>query len=189
MGGKTIGILALQGAFLEHEQSLRKCKVKSIQIRNSYELDLIDGLIIPGGESTVIGKLLLDYRLFDKIKQKAAEKLPIFGTCAGMILMAKEIIDYEQPKLGLMDIKVKRNAFGRQVESFETDLEIDEIGKTKGVFIRAPYIESLWGEVKPMCTYQKKIVMARQGSNLLVTAFHPELTAETVIHEYFIKML
>lgn len=189
MAGKTVGILALQGAFIEHEQALQKCGVRSIQVRTAAELQKVDGLVIPGGESTTIGKLMRQYGLDKIIADKTAAGMPVWGTCAGMILMAKEIADSDQYRLGLMDIRVKRNAFGRQVDSFETDLDIAGIGKTRGVFIRAPYIEKVWGEVRVLARVKDKIVMAQQGANLLVTAFHPELTGQMDIHRYFLDML
>lgn len=187
-GKKTIGVLALQGAFIEHEAVLKKCGVQTRQVRLPEEVNEIEGLIIPGGESTTIGKLMQKFGLDTVIKQKAAEGMPIWGTCAGMILLAKEIDGPDQPRLGLMDISVKRNAFGRQVDSFEADLDIEDIGPIRGVFIRAPYAEKVWGNVRVMSRYRDKIVMVQQGS-LLVTAFHPELTEQESIHRYFLQMV
>lgn len=187
MVGKRIGILSLQGAFIEHEAAVRKCGANPRQIRTASELDEIDGLIIPGGESTTIGKLMQAYKLEDKIKNRYAEGMPIWGTCAGMILLAKEIADIEQVQLSLMDIRVKRNGFGRQIDSFETELEVEGIGRSRGVFIRAPYVEKVWGEAKVMAYRQEKIVMVREGK-LLATAFHPELTEDLSIHHYFLEM-
>ncbi|MFY9323279.1 MAG: pyridoxal 5'-phosphate synthase glutaminase subunit PdxT, partial [Syntrophomonadaceae bacterium] len=135
-----------------------------------------------------IGKLMQKFGLDTVIKKKAIEGMPIWGTCAGMILLAQEIDDGDQPRLGLMDIRVKRNAFGRQVDSFEADLDIEGIGPTRGVFIRAPYAERVWGNVQVMARYQDKIVMVQQG-HLLGTAFHPELTNQGNIHRYFLEMV
>jgi 5'-phosphate synthase pdxT subunit len=186
-GNKTIGVLALQGAFLEHEALLKRCGARTRQVRTPEEVQAIDGLIVPGGESTTIGLLMHKFGLDTVIKQKAAEGMPIWGTCAGMILLAQEIDGFDQPRLGLMDISVKRNAFGRQVDSFEADLELQDIGSIRGVFIRAPYAQRVWGNARVMSRYRDKIVMVQQG-NLLCTAFHPELTEQESIHRYFLQM-
>jgi 5'-phosphate synthase pdxT subunit len=188
-GKKKIGVLALQGAFIEHEKALKKCNAKSIQIRTPAQLAEIDGLIIPGGESTTIGKLMQEYGLDKAIQQKYLEGMPIWGTCAGMILLAKQVVDSEQFRLGLMDIRVKRNAYGRQINSFEADLEIIGVGKTRGIFIRAPYVENNWGDTRVIAKYHEKIVAVQQGNKLLSTAFHPELTEGAEIHDYFLSML
>lgn len=186
MVGKKIGILALQGAFIEHQDSLKKCGAEGIQIRKKEEMDIVDGLIIPGGESTTIGRLMKKYGIDNKIIEKVREGMPVWGTCAGMILLAKEL-DKDEPWLRLMDIKVKRNAYGRQVDSFETDLEIKGVGKSRGVFIRAPYVEKVWGEAEILCMHDDKIVMVKQG-NLLATSFHPELTDDLKVHKYFVEL-
>jgi 5'-phosphate synthase pdxT subunit len=188
VAGNKVGILALQGAFIEHEQSIRKCGAEARQIRTPEELELVDALIIPGGESTTIGKLLKATRLDEKIIEKYQKGMPIWGTCAGMILLAKEIVDMQQPGLELMDITVIRNAFGRQVDSFETELEIDGIGTCRGVFIRAPYVQKVSGAARVMAVHEDKIVMVEEG-RLLATAFHPELTEDTSIHAYFLKKI
>ncbi|NLP23310.1 MAG: pyridoxal 5'-phosphate synthase glutaminase subunit PdxT [Syntrophomonadaceae bacterium] len=188
VAGKTIGVLALQGAFVEHEAALRKCGALVRQVRKPEEIQEVDGLIIPGGESTTIGKLMNKYGLDKVIVDRAAQGMPIWGTCAGMILLAKEIVDSDQLRLGLMDISVKRNGFGRQVESFEADLEVESIGPTRGVFIRAPYGEKAGDGVHIMARFKEKIVMAQQY-NLLCTAFHPELTQDLCIHRYFLTMV
>ena len=188
MAGKKIGILALQGAFVEHADALQKCGAQPRQVRTSQELDEIEGLIIPGGESTTIGKLMHAYGLDEKIKARYAEGMPVWGTCAGMILLARGIVEMEQAHLGLMDISVRRNGYGRQVDSFETELQIEGIGLSRGVFIRAPYVEKVWGEARVLCCHQDKIVMVQQG-RLLATAFHPELTADLCIHSYFLEKL
>lgn len=187
MAGKKIGILAMQGAFIEHEQSVLRCGATAMQVRTAQDLQQVDGLIIPGGESTTIGKLLSKFGLDEKIKQRHNEGMPIWGTCAGMILLARDIAEMEQPNLGLMDIRVRRNGFGRQVESFETELDIKDLGKSRGVFIRAPYVEKVWGDAQALASLDDRIVMVRQGK-LLATAFHPELTDDLSIHKYFIEM-
>ena len=185
-----IGVLALQGAFREHCAPLASCGVEAVEIRKADELDEIDGLILPGGESTTIGKLLVDWGIMDKIKQRAAQGMAIYGTCAGLILLAKTIYNSDQPRLGLMDISVQRNAFGRQTESFETDLQVPEIGSESvhAVFIRAPLIDKAGPDVKVLAKVEDKVVIARQGQ-FLATSFHPELTGDHRIHQYFINMV
>lgn len=188
MAGKKVGVLALQGAFFEHEASLRKCGAQPLQIRSVQEMDDIEGLILPGGESTTIGKLMQEYGLIEKIRARHAEGMPIWGTCAGMILLAREIAEMDQVSLGLMDIAVRRNGFGRQVDSFETELKVEGINHCRGVFIRAPYVERVWGDAQILAYYEDKIVMVQEGK-LLATAFHPELTDDPSIHSYFLEML
>ncbi|MBP2645834.1 MAG: Glutamine amidotransferase subunit pdxT [Firmicutes bacterium] len=185
-----IGVLALQGAFREHKKMLESCGAEAIEVRTTDDVNSVDGLIIPGGESTTIGKMMVDWGLLDTIKDRASHGMPIYGTCAGMILLAKDIVGSEQPRLGLMDICVRRNAFGRQVESFEADLHVAEFGTepVRAVFIRAPYIESAGREVKVLAVVDEHIVIARQG-NYLATAFHPELTQDDRIHKFFIGMV
>jgi 5'-phosphate synthase pdxT subunit len=185
-----IGVLALQGAFREHCLMLERCGAEAVEIRKPEELDDVVGLIIPGGESTTIGKLMVEWGLMDKIKARVQEGMAVYGTCAGMILLSKDIVGSDQPRLSLMDTVVQRNAFGRQRESFEADLAVTEFGEdpVRAVFIRAPYIESVGTGVKVMAVVNNKIVIARQGK-MLVTAFHPELTNDDRIHRYFIKMI
>lgn len=169
---------------------LERCGVEAVEIRKPEELDDVAGLIIPGGESTTIGKMLVDWGLMDKIKSRAAAGMAIYGTCAGMIVLAKDIIGSEQPRLGLMDIRVRRNASGRQRDSFEADLAIPEFGAEpiRAVFIRAPYIEAVGPEVKVLASVDKYPVVARQGQ-FLATSFHPELTNDNRIHKYFMAMI
>lgn len=189
-----IGVLALQGDFAEHISMLKKLGVETAEVRLPKHLDGLDGLIIPGGESTTIGKLAVAYDLLDPLKEFGKTRA-IWGTCAGAIFLSKDI-GRDQPLLGLMDIKVQRNAFGRQVDSFETDLEIDELYKATGtehpyhaVFIRAPIIESVGEGVKILASLPDgRIVAARQG-RLLATSFHPELTNDTRFHEYFLTLV
>lgn len=188
-GKKTVGILALQGAFIEHLEILKKCKVEAKRVRTKEDIFSIDGLIIPGGESTTMGKLLVDYDLGDSVIERSQAGMPIFGTCAGMIVMAKEIPGHDQYSLGLLDISVLRNAYGRQVDSFEADLDIKGIDHpVHGVFIRAPYVERTWGTTEILSEYDGNTVMVRDG-NLLACSFHPELTRDTAIHKYFVSML
>lgn len=183
-----IGVLALQGAFREHIAALERCGVKAKEIRKKEQLDGIDGLIIPGGESTTIGRLMVDFGLLDPLYNLIKEGLPVFGTCAGLVVLCKEIIDSQQPRLGLLNARVRRNAFGRQVESFEAYLDVPLLGTQpfRGVFIRAPYIEELWPPAEALATFEGKIVAARQDK-ILATAFHPELTPDDRFHRYFIS--
>lgn len=185
-----IGVLDLQGDVAEHRQILSSLGCETVAVKRAAQLDGLEGLIIPGGESTTLGKLMVRFELMEAIRQRAQAGMAIYGTCAGMILLAKEIEGSEQPRLGLMDITVRRNAFGRQVDSFEVDLPILVLGSppVRAVFIRAPYILSVRPGVEVLATYENKIVMARQG-RYLVTAFHPELTEDTRVHAYFLKMI
>jgi 5'-phosphate synthase pdxT subunit len=184
-----IGVLALQGAVREHCRALTSCGVDPVEIKYLDQLYLVKGLIIPGGESTTVGKLLVKHQLLQPLIEMGQSGLPIFGTCTGLILMAREIISSDQPRLGLMDITVERNAFGRQIASFEADLEIPEIGAPAfhAIFIRAPYITKVGPEVQVLSKLEDKILFARQG-NFLAAAFHPELTEDVRIHRYFIEM-
>lgn len=187
--GVTIGVLALQGAVEPHVRMLERCGVQALRVRFADELDVVQGLIIPGGESTTVGKLMARFGLDEKIRERAAEGMPILGTCTGMILLAKEIADSDQDRLGLMDITVKRNAFGRQVDSFETDLEVADIGgePVRAVFIRAPYAVNVNG-VEVLAQFDGKAVFVRQ-CNLLGCSFHPELTQDTRVHQFFVDMV
>jgi 5'-phosphate synthase pdxT subunit len=182
-----VGVLALQGAFREHQKALEACGVETEQIRKPEQLDRISALVIPGGESTTMGKLLVEFNLFEPVKKLGEQGLPIFGTCAGMILLAKEIAGSNQPRLGLMDINVERNAYGRQVDSFEADLDIPVLGDKpfRAVFIRAPYILSVDNNVEALNSFDQKIIFARQG-RFLAAAFHPELTGDIRVHRYFL---
>lgn len=187
---KRVGVLALQGAFREHRQVLEKLGCDVVEVRKTSDLDGIQGLIIPGGESTTIGKLLRIDEMGEKIKELGAKDMPIFGTCAGMILLSKTIVDSEQYSLNLMDTVVERNAFGRQIASFETDLQVPALGVNplRAVFIRAPYLKEVAPNVGILAEYDGKIVFVRQG-NLLASAFHPELTSDHRVHQYFLKMI
>jgi 5'-phosphate synthase pdxT subunit len=186
-----IGVLASQGAFIEHISVLNKLNTEAVPVRLPGELKGLDGLIIPGGESTTISRLMASYKLADKIAALAREGMPVFGTCAGMILMAREISGNTTQSLGLLDITVKRNAFGRQVDSFETDLKIPVLGKNPfpAVFIRAPIIERYAKNVEVLARLDDDTPVAVRQGKLLGAAFHPELTDDPRFHEYFLKMV
>lgn len=188
-----IGVLALQGAFAEHIKMLEKLGIESFEIRKKFDLSNavnnndVDGLIIPGGESTVIGKLLYDLDLFDDIKKLVLKGLPVFGTCAGLILLAKEIENDNRIYLGAMDIKVRRNAYGRQLGSFFTESEFKGLGVIPMTFIRAPYILSVGKKVEILSEVDGNVVAAKEN-NILVTSYHPELNDDLKVHEFFIEM-
>jgi 5'-phosphate synthase pdxT subunit len=188
-----IGVLALQGDFAEHISMLKQIGVGTAEVRLPEHLNSLDGLIIPGGESTTIGKLAVAYDLMEPLKE-FGKNHAIWGTCAGAIFLSKDV-SRDQPLLNLMDIKVQRNAFGRQVDSFETDLEIEELMKATGtehpyhaVFIRAPIIESVHGKARVLSALEDGRIVAAQEGHLLATSFHPELTADPRFHEYFISL-
>ena len=186
-----IGILALQGAFEEHEQALKALGIETVQIRNRQDWEAnvdLDGLILPGGESTVMGKLLHDLDLFEPIKTKINEGLPVFGTCAGLILLAKTIVGDQTKHLASMDISVARNAYGRQLGSFVTNADFKGIGEIPMVFIRGPIIETVGPEVEVLSQVKEAIVAAKE-KNMLVTSFHPELTGDERVHAYFLEMV
>ncbi len=188
-----IGVLALQGAFIEHEAMLKRLGVEAVEVRLPKDLDEVDGVIIPGGESTTIGKLAVQYHLIEPLCELAKSGKPLWGTCAGLIFMAKDV-GRDQPLLGLMDVKVQRNAFGRQVDSFEAALSIKGVDGDKlfhGIFIRAPLIESVGEGVDILARVEKdreEVIVAAQQGNLLVTSFHPELSNDDRFHRYFLKM-
>ncbi|BCW96202.1 MAG: pyridoxal 5'-phosphate synthase glutaminase subunit PdxT [Fimbriimonadales bacterium] len=186
----TIGVLALQGDFAEHRAMLARMGVDSREVRKVDDLNGVDALIIPGGESTTIGKLMARYGLDAAIRARAQQGMPIYGTCAGLILLAKDIEGSDQPRLGLMDIAVVRNAFGRQIESFEADIPFAPTPDqpVRGVFIRAPIISRVGAGVQVLSAFDNKIVAVQQG-NLLATAFHPELTDDTRVHRYFLTLV
>ncbi len=186
-----IGVLAVQGAFAEHLAVLRKLKSEALPVRLPLELISLDGLIIPGGESTTISRLMRDYNLSDKIRKLAESGLPILGTCAGLIILAKEISDSKVETLGLMDIIVRRNAFGRQRESFEAELAIPALGEKPfpGVFIRAPIIEQANGNVAVLSRLDNVTIVAARQEKLIATAFHPELTSDLRLHKYFMDII
>lgn len=183
-----IGVLALQGAFIEHERMLRELGADCFEIRQLRDISgQIDGIVIPGGESTVQGKLLRELGIMEPLRKMIRNGLPVFGTCAGLILLAKSIDGGEPPHLAVMDITAKRNAYGRQLGSFSTEGEFQGIGRIPMTFIRAPYISSADG-AEILAAVDGKSVAARQG-NILVTAFHPELTSDARVHGYFLDMV
>lgn len=185
----NIGILNVQGAVSEHVNSVRMLGDNPVLVKHPEDIEMIDGLIIPGGESTTIGKLIDKYQLSLLIEEKAKQGMPIFGTCAGLILLADQIEGFESAHLRLMDIIVNRNSFGRQRESFETPIHIKGIAEDfPAVFIRAPHIVKCGAKVEILSEFEGRIVAAQQG-NLLVTAFHPELTEDTRIHLHFRKIV
>ena len=189
-GAPTIGVLAVQGNFREHAAMLRRLGAVPVEVRKPEQLEALDGLVIPGGESTTIGRLIRLYGLEEAIEHFAK---PVFGTCAGMILLAREAVDGspDQPLLGEVDIVVRRNGYGRQVRSFEADLELpsaDEREPVRGVFIRAPRVESVGPGVEVLAKLEGDAVLLRQG-RFLVASFHPELTDDTWVHELFLELV
>ena len=183
-----IGVLALQGAFAEHRQMLEKLGTTVVEIREkAHFTDDLDGVVLPGGESTVQGKLLRETGLFAPLQQAINNGLPVFGTCAGLILLAKRLSNDENVYLNALNVTVKRNAYGRQLGSFTTDLTLQDIDSFPAVFIRAPYVESAGDNVETLAEVDGHVVAVRQD-NILATAFHPELTADTRVHEYFVNM-
>ena len=188
-----IGVLALQGDFAEHITTLKKLGVEAVEVRLPEQLEGLDGLIIPGGETTTIGKLAVDFGLMEPLIE-FGEKRAIWGTCAGAIFLSKDA-RRQQPLLGLMDITVQRNAFGRQLDSFEADLDMEPLGRANGnavpfhaVFIRAPIIESVSPPARVLAKLADGRIVAAQEGNLLATSFHPELTGDTRFHEYFLSI-
>lgn len=188
----SIGVLAIQGDFLEHRRMLREIGVDAPEIRLPGQLDSIDGLIIPGGESTTIVQLIDIYNFRTALAEKAKDGLPIWGTCAGMIVLAKSLSDHRPEPLQIMDIDVSRNAFGRQVDSFEAGLDFEEINGCDpyiAVFIRAPAVDRVGSGVKILAELDDGRPVAVRQNALLATSFHPELTQDTRIHEFFLKMV
>lgn len=190
MSMMRIAVLALQGAFAEHRQMLRRLGVDSFEVRQLADWSQPkDGLIIPGGESTVLRKLLLDLGLLEPVRQDIVRGLPVFGTCAGLILLARQVEGEFSSALGTMDIKVKRNAYGRQLGSFHAVSDMEAVGeRVPMTFIRAPYIMEWGSEVMPLAFVDARCVAARQG-NQLVTAFHPELDDDERVHRYFVERM
>jgi 5'-phosphate synthase pdxT subunit len=187
---KRIGVLALQGAFKEHIKIIKSLGHEAIEIRNAKQLNNLDGIILPGGESTTIGKLLDDFKIKEALVNKINNGLPVWGTCAGMILLAKELDGNEDAHLKVMDIKVRRNAYGTQQDSFVATGVVEGVSEKEipMVFIRAPYIVDMDEKVDVLHKVDGNIVAARQ-ENILVTSFHPELTDDKTFHEYFINMI
>lgn len=187
----TIGVLALQGAFIEHVTMLRGLGAQAREVRLPSDLEGLDGLIIPGGESTTIGKLLVAYGLLEPLRTLVNADFPIYGTCAGTILLAKDIGGLDQPLLATMDLVVKRNAFGRQLQSFETDVQIAGLGDApfKAIFIRAPAITSVGPNVDVLASLTDGTIVAAREGSLLVSCFHPELTTDDRFHRAFLDQV
>lgn len=183
-----IGVLAIQGDFREHRLTLEKLGVEVVEVRLPKDLEGVSGLIIPGGESTTIGKLLRWYKLDEAIISRVKSGMSVFGTCAGAIILSKKIVGNEQFSLGLLDISISRNAYGRQIDSFETSLDIEGVGKVKTCFIRAPIISEVGGNVEVLASHDDKPVLVQEG-NVLAATFHSELNDEKKVHEYFISMI
>ncbi|WP_338705181.1 pyridoxal 5'-phosphate synthase glutaminase subunit PdxT [Priestia aryabhattai] len=184
-----VGVLGLQGAFREHAQALEAAGAETIIIKKVEQLDEIDGLILPGGESTAMRRLIDKYDFMEPLRQFAQAGKPVFGTCAGLILLAGQVVDREEPHLGVMDITVARNSFGRQRDSFEAALNIKDIGEDFiGVFIRAPHIVEVGENVEVLAMHNDRIVAARQGQ-FLGCSFHPELTDDARMAQYFVAMV
>jgi 5'-phosphate synthase pdxT subunit len=194
MAALTVGVLALQGDVREHLRAVTECGATGRAVRRPGELASVDALVIPGGESTAISKLAIDFGLTEPLRKRIAEGMPVYGSCAGMILLATTVLDGrpDQESFDGIDMTVRRNAFGRQVDSFEAPVDIDGIGQFHAVFIRAPWVESVGAGVHVLGTVSAgpaagRIVAVRQG-NVLATAFHPELTGDLRVHRYFVEL-
>lgn len=188
--GALVGVLALQGDVVEHIAALRRAGADAIAVKNRADLDRVDGLVIPGGESTTVMKLLARFDMGDPIVRRVRAGMPLWGTCMGMIVVAHDVVGLQQPTLDLIDISVRRNAFGRQNDSAEVDLPIPALGEAPfpAIFIRAPWIERAGPGVELLAERDGHGVMVRQG-NVLGTSFHPELSADDRVHAYFLKMV
>ena len=188
MSQLCVGVLALQGAFREHVAAVASLGATPREVRQLKDIEGIDALIIPGGESTTIGKLLNEWNMLEPLRQRILDGMPVYGSCAGLILLCRDIENSDQPRLGVLDATVRRNAFGRQVDSFETNLSIPEIGADPlpAVFIRAPVITGVGAGVKVLAEVDGQAVAVRQN-NILATSFHPELTPDTRMHSYFLS--
>jgi 5'-phosphate synthase pdxT subunit len=185
----VVGVLALQGAFSRHQDALTELGVTTRQVRTPQDLEAVNALVMPGGESTTMSQLLESSEIFEPLAKRVEEGMAVFGTCAGMILLAKKIIDGrdDQTPFGAIDIEVQRNAYGRQVDSFEADIDVDSLKSPfHAVFIRAPRIASLGSQVKVLAYCGEDVVLAQQN-NILVASFHPELTNDIRLHELFLK--
>ena len=189
-----VGVLALQGAFREHVASLERLGVSTREIRSLKDMDGVDALVIPGGESTTMGKLLTDWEMLEPVRARIEAGMPVYGSCAGLILLCREIENSSQPRLGVLDAVVRRNAFGRQVDSFETMLDVPALARAgeenlpfPAVFIRAPVIVKVGPQVQVLAEVSGQAVAVRQG-HVLATSFHPELTADSRLHRYFLEM-
>ena len=185
-----IGVLGLQGDVREHIEMLQLLGVETLVVKLPEDLELVDGLIIPGGESTTMMRIMKEVEMYKPLKEKIKEGFPVYGTCAGLILLSKKVESSDQMTLQVLDVEVERNAYGRQIESFEVDIDIPELGEKpfRAVFIRAPKIVELGSNVKVLAKYENAPVFVKED-NVMATSFHPELTEDTRIHEYFIKMV
>jgi len=188
--GKTVGVLAMQGAFHKHCTMLNSLGARSVEVRTAEDLNSVSGLIIPGGESTVMSKLLSRNGLMNPLREIALAGMPVFGTCAGMIMLAKEVDDFTLPIIGVMDLRVHRNAYGRQLESFEASFPVQGMGEElfSGIFIRAPKITGHGKDVEILARFEDVPVLVREN-NFLGGSFHPELTGDPRIHSYFLSMI
>ena len=187
----VIGVLALQGDVLEHLRALRRCGAKAVRVRSVADLDGVDGLIIPGGESTTIGKLLDRLGMLEVLRERIMGGMPTFGTCAGMILLSRELAqDFDQPLIGVLDVRTRRNAFGTQVDSFERELDVTGIegGPVRTAFIRAPWVEETRDGVEVLAEVEGHPVIVRQG-HVLAAAFHPEVTGDDRLHQQFVDLV
>jgi 5'-phosphate synthase pdxT subunit len=184
-----IGVLALQGDVEKHAQAVERAGGEPVEVRTAEALAEVDALVLPGGESTTQGKLLERYDMMEPLRQRTASGMPVLGTCTGLILLAREILGSDQPRIGALDVDVRRNAYGRQVDSFETEVEVPPLGEApmQAVFMRAPVIERVGPEVEVLASVQGKPVLVRQD-RILGCAFHPELTEDTRIHEWLVRM-
>lgn len=191
-GGRTIGVLALQGAFFEHARSLRRLGATVIEVRNPGQLAQVEALVMPGGESTTMSKLLVTSGLFEPLAKRLTEGFPVFGTCAGMILLATNVVDgrADQKNFAAVDITVRRNGYGRQIDSFEADLDITGLDAPfRAIFIRAPLVESVGADVDVLASADGHPVLCRAGKNgeRMVASFHPELTSDLRLHKLFVQ--
>lgn len=186
-----VGVLALQGDVREHVRALGAAGVTPVEVKHAEQIDSLDGIVIPGGESTTIGKLLDRYQLLDPLRERVGRGMPLYGTCAGAILMATSIVGRQDAphRLGVMDIAVRRNGYGRQLDSFEADLEVDGLdGNFRAVFIRAPVVEESGSDVEVLAEVEGRPVFVRQGS-MLASTFHPEMTPDARLHEMFVRLI
>ena len=185
-----IGVLALQGDYEKHALMLERLSAETLHVREPADLERVDALVIPGGESTTIGKLMTAYGLLEPIRSRILAGMPVFGTCAGLILLAAQTSEKHQNRLGILDISVERNAYGRQVDSFEAEIEVPILGDTpvRGIFIRAPIVTEIRDNVRILARFENKPVLL-QKDRILVASFHPELTEDTRIHSYFLDLL
>ncbi|MEA2661218.1 MAG: pyridoxal 5-phosphate synthase pdxT subunit [Chloroflexota bacterium] len=184
------GVLSLQGDFREHIDTFQRLGTDAVDVRRPEQLDAIDALVIPGGESTTIGKLAAQYGFIPKLRERVADGMAVWGTCAGAIFIARDVPGHPHPLAELMDIRVRRNAFGRQLDSFEADLDVPQLGSEPfhAVFIRAPLIERVGPEVEVLSALEDGTIVAARQGHLMATSFHPELTHDGRFHEYFLKL-